>query len=118
MYNISPSTGNRGVGPRPVGLGVTIVTEEVSKKIGLARGGSWKGASGFGERETREREINQDNKGNRGCKYTALQIHCVSVWLSGRALRQQRKRLWVRFPGNTHTNEKMYNLNAIVSRFG
>ncbi len=30
----------------------------------------------------------------------------VPVWLSGRALRQQRKRLWVRFPGNTHTNEK------------
>ncbi len=29
---------------------------------------------------------------------------CVPVWLSGRALRQQRKRLWVRFPGNTHTN--------------
>ncbi len=27
---------------------------------------------------------------------------CVPVWLSGRALRQQRKRLWVRFPGNTH----------------
>ncbi len=24
------------------------------------------------------------------------------LWLSGRALRQQRKRLWVRFPGNTH----------------
>ncbi len=38
---------------------------------------------------------------------------CVSVWLSGRALRQQRKRLWVQFPGNTHTNEKMYNLNAV-----
>ncbi len=56
MYNISPSTGNRGVGPRPVGLGVTIVTEEVSKKIGLARGGSWEGASGFGERETGERK--------------------------------------------------------------
>ncbi len=31
---------------------------------------------------------------------------CVPVWLSGRALRQKRKRLWVRFPGNTHTNEK------------
>ncbi len=29
----------------------------------------------------------------------------VPVWLSGRALRQQRKRLWVRFPGNTHTDE-------------
>ncbi len=42
----------------------------------------------------------------------------VPVWLSGRALRQQRKRLWVRFPGNTHTNVKLYNLNAIVSRFG
>ncbi len=32
--------------------------------------------------------------------------YCVPVWLSGRALRQQRKRLWVRFPGNTHTNGK------------
>ncbi len=31
----------------------------------------------------------------------------VPVWLSGRALRQQRKRLWVRFPGNTHTNENV-----------
>ncbi len=28
---------------------------------------------------------------------------CVPVWLSGRALHQQRKRLWVRLPGNTHT---------------
>ncbi len=33
-----------------------------------------------------------------------LIIHSVPVWLSGRALRQQRKRLWVRFPGNTHTD--------------
>ncbi len=39
--------------------------------------------------------------------------HCIGiykpvpVWLSGRALRQQRKRLWVRFPGNTHTNENV-----------
>ncbi len=32
---------------------------------------------------------------------------CVPVWFSGRALRQQRKRLWVRFPGNTHTNENV-----------
>ncbi len=32
--------------------------------------------------------------------------YLVFLWLSGRALRQQRKRLWVRFPGNTHTNEK------------
>ncbi len=31
---------------------------------------------------------------------------CGPVWLSGRELRQQRKRLWVRFPGNTCTNEK------------
>ncbi len=31
---------------------------------------------------------------------------CVPVWLSGRALRQQRKRLWVRFPGNTCTEKK------------
>ncbi len=30
----------------------------------------------------------------------------VPVWLSGRALRLLRKRLWVRFPGNTCTNEK------------
>ncbi len=34
-------------------------------------------------------------------------MSCVPVWLSGRALRQQRKRLWVRFPGNTHTNENV-----------
>ncbi len=27
----------------------------------------------------------------------------VFLWLSGRALRQQHKRLWVQFPGNTHT---------------
>ncbi len=33
--------------------------------------------------------------------------HSVPVWLSGRALRQQRKRLWVRFPGNIHTNENV-----------
>ncbi len=31
----------------------------------------------------------------------------VPVWLSGRALRHQRQRLWVRFPGNTHTNENV-----------
>ncbi len=31
----------------------------------------------------------------------------VPVWLSGRALRQQRKRLWVRFPGITCTNENV-----------
>ncbi len=30
------------------------------------------------------------------------------MWLSGRALRQLRKRLWVRFPGNTCTNENLY----------
>ncbi len=34
-------------------------------------------------------------------------IYIVPVWLSGRALCQQRKRLWVRFPGNTHTNENV-----------
>ncbi len=42
--------------------------------------------------------------------YTSLRGVCsvnaemwyVPVWLSGRALRQQRKRLWVRFPGNTY----------------
>ncbi len=28
------------------------------------------------------------------------------LWLSGRVLRQQRKRLWVQFPGNTHTDKK------------
>ncbi len=33
---------------------------------------------------------------------------CVPVWLSGRALRQQCKRLWVRFPENTRTNENVY----------
>ncbi len=32
---------------------------------------------------------------------------CVAVWLSGRALRQLRKRLWVRFPGNTCTYENV-----------
>ncbi len=31
----------------------------------------------------------------------------VPVWLSGRALRLLRKRLWVRFPGNTCTNENV-----------
>ncbi len=31
----------------------------------------------------------------------------VPVWLSGRALRQLRKRLWVRFPGNTCTSENV-----------
>ncbi len=31
----------------------------------------------------------------------------VPVWLSGGALRQQRKRLWVRFPGNTCTNKNV-----------
>ncbi len=29
------------------------------------------------------------------------------LWLSGRALRQLRKRLLVQFPGNTHTNENV-----------
>ncbi len=33
-----------------------------------------------------------------------LSQQCVPVCLSGRALCQQRKRLWVRFPGITHTN--------------
>ncbi len=33
-------------------------------------------------------------------------LHNVPVWLSGRALRQQRKRLWVRFSGNTQTDKK------------
>ncbi len=47
----------------------------------------------------------------------SFHVFRVPVWLSGRALRQQRKRLWVQFPGNTYT-DKMYNLNAIVSRFG
>ncbi len=38
----------------------------------------------------------------------SLEYHymCVPVWLSGRALCLLRKRLWVRFPGNTCTNEK------------
>ncbi len=30
-------------------------------------------------------------------------------WLSGRTLRQQHKRLWVQFPGNTHTEKKSLN---------
>ncbi len=29
-----------------------------------------------------------------------------SLFLRGRALRQQRKRLWVKFPGSTHTDKK------------
>ncbi len=37
--------------------------------------------------------------------YLIVPATCVPVWLSGRALRRQRKRLWVRFPGNTHTDE-------------
>ncbi len=46
------------------------------------------------------------------------------LWLSGRALRKQRKSLWVKFPGNTHTDKKkMYSkkkimYSPIVSRFG
>ncbi len=39
---------------------------------------------------------------------TELVRTCVPVWLSGRALRQWRRRLWVQFPGNTHTNENVY----------
>ncbi len=38
------------------------------------------------------------------CISYMLSQQCVPVWLSGRALCQQRKRLWVRFPGITHTN--------------
>ncbi len=30
----------------------------------------------------------------------------VFLWLSGRALGLQLKRLWVQFPGNTHTDKK------------
>ncbi len=30
----------------------------------------------------------------------------VFLWVSGRALHWQRKRLWVQFPGNTHTDKK------------
>ncbi len=43
------------------------------------------------------------------CIYVIIMyiLQYVPVWLSGRALRQQRKRLWVRFPGNTHTNENV-----------
>ncbi len=40
-------------------------------------------------------------------KLLTLPLNNVPVWLSGRALRQQRKRLWVRFPGNTHTDENV-----------
>ncbi len=32
--------------------------------------------------------------------------NAVFLWLSGRALRYQRKRSWVQFPGNTHTEKK------------
>ncbi len=39
--------------------------------------------------------------------YYLFSFISVPVWLSGRALRQQRKRLWVRFPENTHTNENV-----------
>ncbi len=31
---------------------------------------------------------------------------CVFLWLSGRALCLQHKRLWVQFPGNWHTDKK------------
>ncbi len=34
--------------------------------------------------------------------FTCMHL-AVFLWLSGRALRQQRKRLWFPFPGNTHT---------------
>jgi len=30
----------------------------------------------------------------------------VFMWLSGRTLCQQRKGLWDKFPGNTHTDKK------------
>ncbi len=33
-------------------------------------------------------------------------LRTVFLWLSGRALRLQCKRLWVQFPGNTHTDNK------------
>ncbi len=39
--------------------------------------------------------------------YHAKKKPYVPVWLSGRALRQQRKRLWVRFPGNTYTDKNV-----------
>ncbi len=42
------------------------------------------------------------------CHYDGFLINKgVPLWLSGRALRQLRKRLWVRFPGNTCTNENV-----------
>ncbi len=41
-------------------------------------------------------------------------VSAQSLWLSGRASRQQRKRLWVQFPGNTHTDKKInYSLHAL-----
>ncbi len=39
--------------------------------------------------------------------YIVSRLVCAPVWLSGRALRQQRKRLWVWFPGNTYTDKKI-----------
>ncbi len=39
-------------------------------------------------------------------------IVLVFLWLSGRALRWQLKRLWVQFPGNTHTDKTIINCIA------
>ncbi len=41
----------------------------------------------------------------------------IPMWLSGRALRQRRNGCGLDSQG-THILMKMYNLNAIVSRFG
>ncbi len=49
-----------------------------------------------------QQKWNESASGWRKCKF----ISSVSLWLSGRALRYQCKRLWVQFPGNTHTDKK------------
>ncbi len=40
------------------------------------------------------------------------------LWLSGQSIALAAQMLWVQFPGNTHTDEKMYILNDGFSRFG
>ncbi len=54
-------------------------------------------------------KMSKRNRVNFDFMLTLRMLHniCVPVWLSGRALRQQRKRLWVRFPGNTNTDKNV-----------
>ncbi len=61
----------------------------------------WRGGRGKAER-AKGRAVSETSRESVGKWNPAGN----PVWLSGRALRQKCKRLWVRFPGNTHTNEK------------